>query len=116
MPTTSRWLPNTTTTNTSGTGFLSLTDVTDSVILDFVAANDSRLSTWMDYVDGEILALAQEKEVQLQSISMPLHKKILEFAKAYFCWLVFTDTLQRLQNYEQANVDMLKMKLNLYDG
>ena len=110
----SRWLPNNTTTNSTGSGFLDPSDITDSIVQEFVANKDPRVAVWLDYTDGEVLALAQEKEVQIQSISMPLHIKILEYAKAYFCWVVFFDTLGRMQDYGEANIEMLKLKLDVY--
>jgi hypothetical protein len=113
MPTQSRWLPTTVTTNTTGSGFLTVADITDSIAMDFVAVNDSRLQNWLDDVDGELLALAQELDVPLTSITMPLHKKVLEFCQSYFCLVVFQDAFGR-NDIAQTNQETIKLKLDWY--
>ena len=109
----SRFLPLTSTTNTTGSGFLSTSDITDKLAQRYITSNDPSVSAWLDLVDGEILSLAQERDVPLQSISMPLHKKILEYCKAYFCVVCFMDNYG-LNNIQQTDNETLKLKLDFY--
>jgi hypothetical protein len=109
----SRFLPLTNTTNTTGYRFLTTADITDSLAADFVTAVDSRVDSWLDLVDGEILSLAQERDVPLTSISMPLHKKILEYCKCYFCFVCFQDCYGR-NDIVQTNQETIKLKLEWY--
>jgi hypothetical protein len=109
----SRFLPLTSTTNTTGYGFLSTSDITDSLASDFVTAGDLRVQSWLDLVDGELLSIAQEQEVPLQSICMPLHKKILEYCKSYFCFVCFQDALGR-NDMVQTSYETIKIKLDWY--
>ena len=111
----SRFLPLSSTTNSTGYGFLAVADITDSLAQDFVNASDSRTQAWLDLVDGEILSLAQELEVPLQSISIPLHKKILEYCKAYFCFTCFQDAYGR-NDIAQSTNETIKLKLDWYQG
>jgi hypothetical protein len=109
----SRFLPLNSTTNTTGYRFLDSTDITDSLAKDFLTATDANIDDWLDLVDGEILSLAQERDVPLQSISIPLHKKILEYCKAYFCFVCFQDRYGR-NDITQAGNETLKLKLIWY--
>ena len=76
---------------------------------------DFRLSRWLDLVDGEILSLAQEKEVPLTAISIPLHKKINEYCCAYFCFVCFQDAFGR-NDIAQTDQETIKKKLEWYEG
>jgi len=109
----SRWLPATSNANTTGQGFLAIADITDSLAKDFIAAGDADVQNWLDLVDGEILALAQERDVPLQSVSVPLHKKILEYCKCYFCFVCFQDRFGR-NDMVQTNQETTKLKLEWY--
>jgi len=102
-PTTGALIINVTTITGSGT----------SSTWNFMASNDARLQNWLDLVDGEVLALAQEKEVPLQSISIPLHKKILEFCKAYFNVICFEDSFGR-NDIVQTDRETIKLKLEYW--
>lgn len=108
-----RFLPENITYNTTGSGFLTIADITDSIAKDFIATEDNRINCWLDMVDGEILSVAQEKDVNLQSIAMPLHKKILEFAKAYFNFVCFEDTFGR-NDIVQIGDETIFVKLKWY--
>jgi hypothetical protein len=108
-----RFLPEDTIVNTTGSGFLSTTDITDSLATDFVDANDLRVTKWLELVDGEILSVAQEKDVDLNNIKMPLHKKILEFAKCYYCMVCFQDTFGR-NDINQGGEETIVKKLEYY--
>ena len=110
----SRWLPTSPTTNPSGAGFLTTADITDSLANDFINANDARVQNWLDDVDGELLALAQELEVPLQSIMVPLHKKVLEYCQAYFCFACFQDAYGR-NDIAQSTQETIKLKLDWYE-
>ncbi len=79
-----------------------------------VAISDSRVGAWLDLVDGEILSLAQEREVPLTSISIPLHKKIFEYAKSYFCFVCFQDAFGR-NDIQQTDQETIKKKLEWYE-
>ncbi len=112
MPTQSRFLPLNSTTNTTGSGFLDMSDITDKLAQRYLT--DTNIQNWLDLVDGEVLSLAQEREVPLTSISMPLHKKILEYCKCYFCVVCFQDNYG-LNNVSQTNMnETLKLKLDFY--
>jgi hypothetical protein len=108
-----RYLPLSSTTLTTGKGFLSESDITDSLARDFITSNDSRVQNWLDDVDGEVLALAQELEVPLTSFTMPLHKKVLEYCQAYFCFSCFQDVFGR-NDISQSTNETLKLKLDWY--
>jgi hypothetical protein len=109
----SRYLPQSSNSNSFGSGFLSTSDITDSVAQDFITAEDSRVQSWLDDVDGELLSLAQELEVPLQSLTVPLHKKVLEYCRAYFCFACFEDTWGR-NDIAQTNLETIKLKLDYY--
>lgn len=109
----SRFLPQTSTTNSTGYRFLATADITDSIAKDFLTANDSRVNDWLDLVDGEVLSVAQELEVPLQAISIPLHKKILEYCKSYFCFVCFQDAFGRNDIAQSLN-ETIKLKLDWY--
>ena len=91
----SRWLPLTTFPNVDGSNFLNPDDITDSLAQEFITTQDPRVSQWLEQVDGELLSVAQEREVTLTSISMPLHPEINEYACYYFCFLCFQDSFGR---------------------
>lgn len=112
----SRWLPLTSTSNTTGSSFISSGDITDSLALDFINTNDSRVVTWLESVDGEILSIAQEREVTLTAISTPIHYKIFEYACSYFCFLVFQDSYGRNDPGQGVNINNegIKLKLEYY--
>jgi hypothetical protein len=99
-----RFLPLTTTTDSTGSSFLNPNDITDAIAQDFIEANDPRVPTWMDEVDGKLLSLALQLDVPLTSISMPLHCNIWEYAKACFCFQCFRDTANRA-NVTQGSQD-----------
>ena len=109
----SRFLPLSSTTNPTGFRFIALSDVTDSIAQDFINASDPRVNKWLDLVDGELLSVAQEREVPLTSISIPLHKKILEYCAAYFCFVCFQDSYGR-NDIMQTQQETIKMKLDWY--
>jgi hypothetical protein len=109
----SRFLPLNSTTNSTGYGFLAVADITDSIALDFISANDTRVEAWLDLVDGELLSLAQEREVPLTSICIPLHKKILEYCKCYFCVVCFQDCFGR-NDIVETGQETIKLKLDYY--
>jgi hypothetical protein len=111
----SRFLPLTSGTNPTGYRFLDIKDITDSLALDFIKANDGRITAWLDLVDGEILSLAQEKEVPLTALTVPLHKKVLEYCKAYFCFACFQDAYGR-NDIAQTQQETLKLKLDWYEA
>lgn len=108
-----RFLPENITYNTTGSGFLATTDITDSIALDFINANDTRVDGWLEMVDGEILSIAQELDADIQAIVMPLHKKILEFAKCYYCLVNFQDTFGR-NDVMQGGDETIMKKLEFY--
>ena len=110
-----RYLPLNSTTNSTGYRFLDIADVTDSIALDFINASDVRIERWLDIVDGEMLALAQEREVPLTSISMPLHKKINEYCCSYFCFVCFQDCFGR-NDIAQTEQETIKKKLEWYEN
>jgi len=109
----SRFLPLTSTTNSTGYRFLDVSDITDSIAVDFITAGDTRFAAWLDLVDGELLSLAQERDCPLQSISIPLHKKILEYCKSYFCFVCFQDCFGR-NDIAQTLQETIKLKLDWY--
>ena len=114
-PPQSRFLPMTSTTNPTGYRFLDVKDITDSLALDFIKANDGRITAWLDLVDGELLAVAQEKEVPLTALTEPLHKKVLEYCKSYFCFVCFQDAYGR-NDIQQTQQETIKMKLDWYEN
>jgi hypothetical protein len=108
-----RFLPLSPTTNTTGYRFLAVADITDSIAKDFVMASDPRVEDWLDLVDGEVLSLAQERECPITAISIPLHKKINEYCRAYFCFVCFQDTFGR-NDIAQSMQETIKLKLDWY--
>jgi hypothetical protein len=113
--TTNPWLPAQVTTNSTGSGFLDPDKVTDSLAQDFINRNDKRVTRWLELVDGELLSVAQEREVPLTSIVMPLHKKILEYCTNYFCFLCFQDSYGRT-DVQITSQETIKQKLDWYEG
>lgn len=109
----SRYLPFTGAANTEGSGFLSVSDITDSLALDFVNAGDTRVQSWLDSVDGELMSLAQERGAAVDQIFVPLHKKLLEYCKSYFCIMCFQDAFGR-NDISQTNQETIKLKLDYY--
>jgi hypothetical protein len=109
----SRYLPQTSNSNSYGSGFLSKADITDSIAQDFINSNDPRVQSWLDDVDGELLSLAQELECPMQSLTVPLHKKVLEYCRSYFCFVCFEDTWGR-NDIAQTNLETIKLKLDYY--
>jgi hypothetical protein len=109
----SRWLPLNSSTNTQGSGFLDITDITDTLAQRFIAANDSRIQSWLDDVDGELLSLAQQVDVTLTSISIPLHPVLLKYARAAFCVSCFQDCWGANSNV-QTDQETIKKKLDDY--
>lgn len=99
--------------NTTGNGFLTTADITDSIALDFINANDTRVAGWLSDVDGELLSIAQELDADIRLISIPLHKKILEFAKCYYCLVNFQDTFGR-NDVSQSGEETIMKKLEFY--
>lgn len=108
-----RFLPENITYNTTGKDFLSVSDITDSLAVSFIESNDDRVAGWLEMVDGEILSVAQEKDVNLNSIAIPLHKKILEFAKAYYNFVCFQDTFGS-NDIVQSGDESIFAKLKFY--
>lgn len=109
----SRYLPVTGMVNSEGSGFLSTSDITDSLALDFVNAGDTRVQSWLDSVDGELMSLAQERGAPVDQIFVPLHKKLLEYCKNYFCVCCFQDAFGR-NDIAQSAQETIKLKLDYY--
>jgi hypothetical protein len=109
----SRWLPLNSSTNSQGSGFLDISDVTDTLAKRFIAANDPRIQGWLDDVDGQLLSLAQQVDVTLTSISIPLHFVLLKYARAAFCVACFEDTWGANNNI-QTDQETIKKKLDDY--
>jgi hypothetical protein len=93
--------------------YIQSADITDSVIRAFVTAADSRLTTWYNRVDYEVISIAQERNVYSTSIITPLHYKIQEYAICYFCFLVCQD-VYGTNNVETPEYEKYKLKLDWY--
>ena len=91
------------------------TDITDSQAKAFVTASDSRVTTWLTRVDGEIESIAQEKNVLAANIVTPIHAKIKEYAMAYFCFQVFQDVFTT-NNVETPEMEKYRLKLDWYSN
>lgn len=95
--------------------YILTSDITDTQAKAFITANDSRVTTWIARVDGEIESIAQELNVVIASISIPLHAKIKEYALSYFCYLVFQDVFTT-NNVENPEIEKYKLKLDWYEN
>ena len=111
-----RYLPLNSGTNSTGYGFLDPSDITDSIAQQFINNNDPRVQTWLDNVDGEILALAQELDVPLTSISIPLHFKIQEYARDYYCYTCFKDTWALAYTNKGEKENTVKASFDKYES
>jgi hypothetical protein len=67
--------------------------IQDAVVKNFIVANDSRVSDWLDLLDQDINYKAMEYGLLTSQILLPLHPRIMEYARAYFCLMVFRDNI-----------------------
>jgi hypothetical protein len=94
--------------------FIAPTDITDSIVMQFIAKNDSRLQIWFNLVDSELQSLAQDRGLPSNSITVPLaHAKVKEYAVDYFCYLVFRDNFGT-NNVAVSDQEKHKIKLDWY--
>ena len=96
-------------------------DIGDKVAL-YVMADSKQASAvvgWHTLVDEEIVCLASEKGFDSTCISTPLHPKLKQYARYYFCLVCFRDMmLQNLgtsQDVQSADVDKYKVKYDMYE-
>jgi L-ribulose-5-phosphate 3-epimerase UlaE len=90
--------------------YIATTDITDSIARRYISGSDARLDTWMTNTDLEIESIAQEHGLSTESITVPIHYKVKEYAIAYYCYLIFQDVFgsNEVENPEQ---EIHKMKL-----
>lgn len=82
--------------------YIADTDITDKIVREFVTKADERVGVWMDRVDDEIDHIGESMDIDPSdfiwsgdddSASTTMHPKILEYARAYFCWQVCRDNI-----------------------
>lgn len=95
--------------------YIETTDVTDTQAKAFITANDGRVTTWMARANAEVESVAQEKDVQIASISTPVHAKIKEYALAYLCFIIFQDVFGT-NNNEVSELEKYKVKMEWYEN
>jgi hypothetical protein len=89
------------------------TDVTDSLVRNFVSGSDTRLATWLANTDSEIESIAQERGLLATDIETPVHYKIKEYAIAYYCYLVCQDCFGE-NTVDIPEQEVYKVKLDYY--
>jgi hypothetical protein len=99
---------------TSAAGYISSDDITDSIVMQFISKNDTRIQKWLDLVDADLQSLAQDRGLVSSSITSPLsNAKVKEYAVCYFCYLVFRDNYGT-NNVQVSDQEKHKLKLDFY--
>lgn len=93
--------------------YIATTDIADSVAKAFVAANDSRLETWLTNVDNEMKRLAFQNELTEDDILDPINPIIKEYLVACFCLNVFRDNIGS-NNITTPLDEKYRIKYDLY--
>jgi hypothetical protein len=94
--------------------YIAPADITDSIVMQFLAKNDSRLQIWFDLTDSDLKSIAQDRGLVPTSITIPLaHAKVKEYAVCYFCYLVFRDNFGT-NNLQVTSEEKHKLKLDWY--
>ena len=86
---------------------------TDAIILSFIAAADMRVGQWLSLVDNDINYKAMEYGLLTSQILLTLHPRLLEYAVAYFSFMVFRDNIG-VNNVSTAADEKYRVKFDEY--
>lgn len=95
--------------------YFSSASITDSIVREFASHNDSRVTAWLNEVDNEIEALALERGVYIESIVVPIHPRLTDYANNFYCMIVCRDAIGT-NDPEVPTEDKYLIKFNIYSG
>jgi hypothetical protein len=93
--------------------YIETTEVTDSVVKDFIVRADTRVEQWLTCVDNEVKRLALKQGLFESEILTPLNSIVKEYAVAYFCLIVFRDNIGS-NNVDVPAEEKYRVKYDLY--
>lgn len=103
--------------------YISEADITDKVVKQFVSAGDERVGVWMTRTDDEVDHIGESMDIDPSDFiwagdddaaTTLMHPKILEYARAYFCWMVCRDNIGA-NSVQPALDEVYVVKKKLYE-